>query len=497
MSRKTERLYQILELPNGASAEEVKKAYFRLIRKYSPEKEPEKFQELRKAYEALRNGPPKEEEERDTSWMHWDTPLVGFLLEQADAQADREQYDQAAKTMEDALLIEPKNALLHLVLARYQMYGGHPQKAAKSAEFVTKTHPECREAWMLLANGTHNRGWYKKALPAFRKAYELGERNFHFLVGFGNNLNQNGASEEAATRYREALADYDWKAEEPQQVVWDFRSITQELPEDRKLAEEILDRFDAFTSASRKALKGAEMDLLFILGPMMDGLLMSDIAFFRRIMLSLNRLGLHGIMDEKHLEALRKLLIGKSLDWNPLDLSIAWRQMAMAMIDADRDPEMSHFLQRDAELCMLHDPDRILREVQTVRREYPPLFAFCEDFLKELEQGNREMLYRRAKRGFDRKFGEYGFLSKYRTLCPEDLPENLQDDQPARKKKRKSGMEWAEPREDDGDEAMKGWFPEAEEPFVREQEKVGRNDPCPCGSGKKFKKCCMGKGIYD
>jgi len=27
--------------------------------------------------------------------------------------------------------------------------------------------------------------------------------------------------------------------------------------------------------------------------------------------------------------------------------------------------------------------------------------------------------------------------------------------------------------------------------------KIGRNDPCPCGSGKKFKKCCMEKGIYD
>ncbi len=25
---------------------------------------------------------------------------------------------------------------------------------------------------------------------------------------------------------------------------------------------------------------------------------------------------------------------------------------------------------------------------------------------------------------------------------------------------------------------------------VRGQGKVGRNDPCPCGSGKKFKKCC-------
>jgi uncharacterized protein YecA (UPF0149 family) len=23
--------------------------------------------------------------------------------------------------------------------------------------------------------------------------------------------------------------------------------------------------------------------------------------------------------------------------------------------------------------------------------------------------------------------------------------------------------------------------------------KVGRNDPCPCGSGRKYKKCCLGK----
>ena len=25
---------------------------------------------------------------------------------------------------------------------------------------------------------------------------------------------------------------------------------------------------------------------------------------------------------------------------------------------------------------------------------------------------------------------------------------------------------------------------------VRKEKKVGRNDPCPCGSGKKYKKCC-------
>jgi uncharacterized protein YecA (UPF0149 family) len=26
--------------------------------------------------------------------------------------------------------------------------------------------------------------------------------------------------------------------------------------------------------------------------------------------------------------------------------------------------------------------------------------------------------------------------------------------------------------------------------FVHRAQKTGRNDPCPCGSGKKLKKCC-------
>ncbi|WP_409254330.1 SEC-C metal-binding domain-containing protein [Bacillus sp. SCS-153A] len=27
-------------------------------------------------------------------------------------------------------------------------------------------------------------------------------------------------------------------------------------------------------------------------------------------------------------------------------------------------------------------------------------------------------------------------------------------------------------------------------PQKKEAGKVGRNEPCPCGSGKKYKKCC-------
>ena len=32
---------------------------------------------------------------------------------------------------------------------------------------------------------------------------------------------------------------------------------------------------------------------------------------------------------------------------------------------------------------------------------------------------------------------------------------------------------------------------------VRREVKIGRNDPCPCGSGKKYKQCCLGKPLAE
>ncbi|MEM7399829.1 MAG: SEC-C metal-binding domain-containing protein [Pseudomonadota bacterium] len=29
------------------------------------------------------------------------------------------------------------------------------------------------------------------------------------------------------------------------------------------------------------------------------------------------------------------------------------------------------------------------------------------------------------------------------------------------------------------------------------QEKLGRNDPCPCGSGRRYKRCCLKSGTFD
>jgi SEC-C motif len=42
-------------------------------------------------------------------------------------------------------------------------------------------------------------------------------------------------------------------------------------------------------------------------------------------------------------------------------------------------------------------------------------------------------------------------------------------------------------------ESADDYFDPVPLPYVRGTEKVGRNDPCPCGSGKKYKKCCLPK----
>ena len=40
------------------------------------------------------------------------------------------------------------------------------------------------------------------------------------------------------------------------------------------------------------------------------------------------------------------------------------------------------------------------------------------------------------------------------------------------------------------EELKKLYKEQKESTTIRKGKKVGRNDPCPCGSGKKYKKCC-------
>jgi len=54
---------------------------------------------------------------------------------------------------------------------------------------------------------------------------------------------------------------------------------------------------------------------------------------------------------------------------------------------------------------------------------------------------------------------------------------------------------WKEEAEKETEEDYEDEYEEEEilKPFIGATPKIGRNEPCPCGNGKKYKKCCMGK----
>jgi curved DNA-binding protein CbpA len=68
--------YTILGVGHTASLEEIKKAYFALVRQHPPEKDPDAFKQIRAAYEQLRD--PRQRQQTDLlSWQTWIEPPLG------------------------------------------------------------------------------------------------------------------------------------------------------------------------------------------------------------------------------------------------------------------------------------------------------------------------------------------------------------------------------------------------------------------------------------
>jgi len=130
-------------------------------------------------------------------------------------------------------------------------------------------------------------------------------------------------------------------------------------------------------------------------------------------------------------------------------------------------------------LCLMKgESEALKKDHPIIKTSYPILYDTYGQILNEMVQYPVDV-YKYLKAELDRlarKLTMYDDTEFY-ALYPEELRVKTYASDP------------------DGNEEV--FYDSAEDPYVREKDKVGRNDPCPCGSGKKFKKCCMGKGIYD
>ena len=463
--------YDALELQPGASPAEVKKAYFRLVRQYTPEKDPEHFKRIRQAYEALKDGGPPPE---TSAFPEPEEPLLRQAVRRALEEVRRGDYEEASAIYQSALSFSPNEPYLLLHLAEAQKAAGHPQKAAKTAARLTELYPDCKEAHSLMALATYDRGWYKKALPMFRKAFELGERDVDFLTDYASAAMDNVEREETQQISREILKNKAWSKDNVESAIEAYCHLGH-CVRTREDALSLLDSYGDFLTKYRRFPHDAPHLLTPLVGLyFMRPDFMEDFEIYRKADAVLQKIDAMA-PEDKMVRLLRYRVATSAIHEEKRIRNEAWIGLAEMTFDAvlagdsqKVDADMLRFGTLDAQLCLLKKPDDFRADVPFIRENYPLLYEKHRDFIERALSDNRDAFWEEIKRKFFKL--EYKYTgAHFLKLYPEERP------------MRTRGV-----RIHDG-----------ERPFVRDGKKIGRNAPCPCGSGKKFKRCCMGKGIYD
>ena len=155
-------------------------------------------------------------------------------------------------------------------------------------------------------------------------------------------------------------------------------------------------------------------------------------------------------------------------------------------------PEMFHRLERWIILGLEWDGGGF-RGINQLWREHLLNMDHLKEGIGLRGYGQRDPLTEYKKEAFE-MFQEMIDALKETTVEQLFKTRAVQEEQPAPARTALlAPADWQEGRgREAGGAAMR--TPGRAEPRTPDGQKVGRNDPCPCGSGKKYKKCCLLKG---
>ncbi len=162
------------------------------------------------------------------------------------------------------------------------------------------------------------------------------------------------------------------------------------------------------------------------------------------------------------IEPVRQLLFGWCRNPHPIDIPLAYTLVAACTVMGTTFPEYEEWYRESIECRWGWGDD----EPERLR----------QNFLREFEDDDFD------DEEWDDQFGD--------DYDEDDYDEDDEDE---------DGDEYDEDEYDE-DESFNGEDFDALpplEPIRNTGPAIGRNDPCPCGSGKKYKKCCLKSGRYE
>ncbi len=455
--------YEVLGLSQGASQSEIKKAYFSLVRQHSPEKDPEKFREIREAYEHLKDV----QEDRGPVFAQPKDPWAQKFLKQIQSYQRSGDDELFRDACEEACRYFP-DEIQFLYLQTYaQRRAGNTGKAVKSGESLVAKDPDNKWFWRELAFSYQERGYTRKAFGAFDRAYELGCRDNEFVLEFSLSCNDYGQFDRGIQVLTELLGNQKrWKREEIPQVLEGYTGlIAMYMTSERdvlpllKLFRDFLEQYSIYAEENLDIL--SQIMTLFVLHPSLNQ------GVSRSVIQEIAELFGAAVHSEEGKELIEDLMGASQVDRIREDprLGETMRNGAEAYFMMDGMPlDIRTFAELDIKLCMIEERQDILPELDLIEEEYPEYFEKLKDFAGKLRDG-KNLEYMKSS-----------MLKQFIRLEPY-MGESMYFEKYPKERTRRMGTV----------------VHEEDTPYVRKEKKIGRNDPCPCGSGKKYKHCCMRK----
>ncbi|MDR1046260.1 MAG: DnaJ domain-containing protein [Treponema sp.] len=438
--------YEVLGVERTAAPEEIKRSYFGKVRQYPPDRFPEEFKELRAAYDTLSDKEKRAEYDENGSLPE----SILSLLNQGRTANGLGHHTKAAEFYKTILRLHPELDKVRKEYAWTLEDDGKTGKATEVWEYLCKQCPANAGYARALAESYGRRLWHKKALAQYRRALELDKNDSESWLSLIKYHVDMDERDEAEAVCREAL-----------DTVGEAGGIYLYL-----CAFEFFETADA--ALAEQSLKNILRKAKEIHpGTSTGASSLSEDDFETIVFGLLNHIeGQESIHLYPYIKELAALLPRINDDQRE---RLAWaeRNYEITTIEEKGFGALFHDIliirnneddSRDArnhmagmEYILLAEKNTYYSQLLRLKKEYPNLYDLHKIFFDEaLTTGNPEKL----------------MLQRTKAL--------------ARQKLQPVGYT-------DGEED--GWAPPVET-VHRESPKVGRNDPCPCGSGKKYKKCC-------
>jgi curved DNA-binding protein CbpA len=439
--------YETLGIAKEAENAEIKRAYFGMVRKYQPDRFPEEFKEIRTAYETLID--PEKRSEYDAVGKL--PSSVAQLFHDALWFEHAGRHGKAAEYYQTILKSHPE---LDNVRVQYARSLSADDKTGKAVEIwgeLCRRHPDNPEYARELGRSYYERGWNKKAFDEVRRAISLDRSSIEGWLLFitcvvGQERKEEGFYDHLRAISCEALeAVSAVKVNEWKKIplyayavitagIKDIGTAQNHLREiSRLIREGGQDGRDEGGGAVKEILTILPVIALAGLYPAIKEIadLLPDITDDRKIQSKINDIKL-GFEIER---------LGKK------GFHVIFRDLFRILNNGfEEDEDELEIIA--IEYNILDNKNLYNPQLRRLKEEFPELYALHGSFFNEAlrTRDPEKMLYRRAKKlnKLKREFGIYD-------EDPEYAPE---------------------------------------QPVRRTEPKVGRNDPCPCGSGKKYKRCC-------